>query len=166
VREVDPPCWCIGAGAIRNAVWDALHGVAAPSFLADIDVAYFDSTNVSPERDAQYEQALQGRERGLPWEVTNQARVHLWLKDGVGNDMEPLESLEDAVASWPETATSVGVCLERNDHLRIIAPLGLTDLFDMVVRRNPRRVSIETYRERIVMKKYLDRWPKVRIVSA
>lgn len=34
----------------------------------------------------------------------------------------------------------------------------------MVVRRNPRRVSVETYERRIAEKMYSKRWPKVRIV--
>jgi len=165
VRDVDPPCWCIGAGAIRNAVWDNLHGVE-PSLPADIDVAYFDGTDLSSERDAQYLWALQSREPELPWEVTNQAGVHLWFERTFGHAVEPLESLEDGVGSWPETSTSVGICLDLHDRLRIIAPLGLSDLFDMVVRRNPRRVSVDVYRERVKAKKYVERWPRVRIVSA
>ena len=31
---------CIGAGALRNLVWDALHGQPR-SGLADVDLAYF-----------------------------------------------------------------------------------------------------------------------------
>ncbi len=165
-RDVDPPCWCIGARTIRNAVWDALHGLELPSFLADIDVTYFDGTDLSSAQDEQFRLALRNREPGLPWEVTSQAGVHLWFEKVFGHAVEPLESIEDAVASWPETATSVAVRLEHDDQLRIIAPLGLSELFEMVVRRNLRRVSTETYRERIKTKKYLERWPRVQIVSA
>jgi hypothetical protein len=164
VQAIDPPCWCIGAGAIRNAVWDALHGWSTSSFLADIDVAYFDQTDLSMERDEQYRLALLKQEADLPWDVTNQAGVHLWFATVFGHAVQPLESIEEAVRSWPETATSVGVRLDRDDQLRIIAPVGLDDLFGMVVRRNPRRVSPEVYRKRIETKKYLERWPKATIV--
>jgi uncharacterized protein len=166
VRDIDPPCWCIGAGAIRNAVWDALHSRSTPSFLEDIDVAYFDRTELSAERDEQYRLALLKQEPDLPWEVTNQAGVHLWFETVFGHAVGPLESIEEAVASWPETATSIGVRLDRDDHLQIIAPLGLDDLFGMVVRRNPRRVSLEVYRKRIETKKYLERWPNATVVAA
>ena len=50
--------------------------------------------------------------------------------------------------------------------IEVIAPHGLDDLFDMVVRRNPKRVSIETYRQRVVEKRYAERWPKVNVVPA
>jgi hypothetical protein len=81
-----------------------------------------------------------------------------------GYAVEPLVSLYDAVASWPETATSVAVTLGADGSLDVIAPLGLEDLFGMVIRRNPRRVSIDVYRERIAEKHYAERWPKVRVV--
>ncbi|MCY3620177.1 MAG: hypothetical protein OXH68_00525 [Gammaproteobacteria bacterium] len=35
----------------------------------------------------------------------------------------------------------------------------------MVVRRNPRRVSVETYRKRIAEKMYSKRWPRVNVVN-
>jgi uncharacterized protein len=33
VREMGLESWCIGAGAIRNLVWDALHGYEIPTHL-------------------------------------------------------------------------------------------------------------------------------------
>ena len=42
--------WCVGAGAVRNLVWDALHGHATPSALPDIDVAHFDAGDLSADR--------------------------------------------------------------------------------------------------------------------
>jgi hypothetical protein len=36
-RRVEPPDWLIGAGALRTAVWDHLHGFESPTALADID---------------------------------------------------------------------------------------------------------------------------------
>jgi hypothetical protein len=163
VRRLDLPNWCIGAGALRNATWDALNGHAEPSLLADIDVAHFDSADLSRERDQRLQRELTRLEPDLPWEVTNQAGVHLWFEEAFGHRVPPLRSLEDAVASWPETATSAAVWLDHRGRLHVIAPLGLEDLLGMVVRRNPRRVSLETYRQRLETKQYRERWPGVRI---
>ncbi len=163
-RSLNLQDWCIGAGAVRNAVWDALHGYRVPSRLADIDVAYFDISDISQEHDDALQRQLALREPDLPWEVTNQAGVHLWFEEIFGYPVEPLGSLEEAVASWPETATSIAVTLTAEGELHVIAPLGLTDLFGMVVRRNPRRVSIDTYRKRTTEKQYTERWPQVRVV--
>ena len=39
-------------------------------------------------------------------------------------------------------------------------------LLGMVVRRNPTRASVETYRDRIATKRYAQRWPRVTVVPA
>jgi uncharacterized protein len=164
VQALALPDWCIGAGAVRNLVWDALHEKASPSPLSDVDVAYFDTSDMSTQRDHEVQSRLTDRCPGVPWEVTNQAGVHLWFERCFGHAVDPLASLADAVASWPEFATSVGISLNRDASIRVIAPWGLDDLFGMVVRRNPARVSMATYRERVAQKRYAERWPNVRVV--
>lgn len=166
VRALGLAQWCIGAGAIRNLVWDSLHGHPTPTPLSDVDVAFFDAQDLTPERDARLQAQLQQALPELPWEVTNQAGVHLWFEACFGHAVAPLHSLEEAVASWPEYATAVGLTLDAAGHIRIIAPYGLDDLFAMRVRRNPARVSVETYRERLASKRYQERWPGVTVLSA
>ncbi len=163
VRDLALPSWCIGAGAVRNLVWDSLHGYAAPSQLADVDVAYFDADDLRPERDEELQRRLQAAMPQVPWEVTNQAAVHHWFEAYFGHAVEPLPSLQAAVASWPEYATAVGLCLHADDSIEVIAPHGLDDLFNCVVRRNPTRVSLETYLQRVEQKRYAARWPQVTV---
>ena len=165
VRALRLRTWCVGAGAVRNMVWDALHGHAVPSRLADVDVAWFDADDLSPERDAALQRQLHALAPDTPWEVTNQAGVHLWFEREFGHAVEPLRSLDEAVASWPEYATAVGLRLDDDDRLHVIAPHGLADLFAMVVRRNPVRVSVETYRQRVASKRYAQRWPRVTVMD-
>lgn len=166
VRQLDLPNWCIGAGAIRNLVWDHLHGKPSPSRLPDVDVAYFDASDTSAQRDIGLQARLHALAPGIPWEVTNQAGVHLWFEAQFGHSVQPLHSLEEGIASWPEFATAVGVSLGPDNALTIIAPHGLEDLFSMVVRRNPARASAETYRQRVAQKRYTERWPNVRVMPA
>jgi uncharacterized protein len=52
------------------------------------------------------------------------------------------------------------------DRLLIRAPLGLDDLFAMVWRRNPARVSVEEYQRRLATKRIAEKWPRVTIVAA
>ncbi len=164
VRKLGAPEAYIGSGAIRNAVWDALHNYSEPSFLADVDVPYFDPDDLSEVTEEGYEDRLSELEPDLPWDVKNQATVHLWFHKLFGHSVDPLLSIEDAAASWPETALAVAVRLQPDDSIEVIAPFGLDDLFSMVVRRNPRRVSIETFERRIVEKRYAHRWPLVHVI--
>ncbi|MDO8042021.1 nucleotidyltransferase family protein [Janthinobacterium sp. SUN137] len=165
VAQLGLPHCCIGAGAVRNLVWDALHGYAQASALSDVDVAYFDAHNLQPRREVELRQRLETVLPGVPWEVCNQARVHLWFEDAFGYAVPPLLSLDDAIATWPEFATSVGISLQPDGGIGIIAPHGLDDLFDMVVRRNPARISLDGYAQRLASKDYAARWPRVTIIA-
>ena len=164
VRLYDPPDWLLGGGILRNLVWDHLHGYAVPTAARDVDVAFFDPTDLRPERDAQVEAALIALGPRVPWQAKNQAAVHLWYERRFGSPVEPLSSSADAVGTWPETATSVAVRLMADDALTIVAPCGLDDLFHMVLRRNPRRVTRELFAERLAEKRILDVWPRVQLV--
>ena len=164
-RECNLPDWFIGAGIVRNLVWDYLHGYIKHTAVADVDVAYFDPNDLSQNRDQEAQQQLHNRLPGIPWEATNQAAVHLWYAQIFGYEVEPVYSTNEAIGTWPETVTSIGVRLQGNNELLIVAPFGLEDLFQMVLRRNPRRVSLEQYRCRYQEKKVHEKWPRVTIID-
>jgi hypothetical protein len=77
-REVSAPDWWVSAGAIRDAVWDVLHGRPPAAMPRDVDVSFFDPDDLTPGRDQEVEAALRRRAPELPWEAKNQAAVHLW----------------------------------------------------------------------------------------
>lgn len=65
--------WAIGAGAVRNLVWDKLHQFVAPTPLPDIDFVYFEQ---GLDREQEIAALLRRQAPEAPWEVTNQATVH------------------------------------------------------------------------------------------
>ena len=151
-----PDCW-IGAGFVRNAVWDALHGQAAAR-REDIDVVWFDAADASPARDVAIEASL-AADRQARWDVKNQARMHR------RNAEAPYAGTVDAIAHWPETATAVAVCLRRGQ-LELIAPHGIGDLVDLIARPTPAfRDRREIVAQRIRDKGWQARWPKLRVVE-
>jgi uncharacterized protein len=77
----------------------------------------------------------------------------------------PLRSDADGVATWPESATAVAVRLLPDDRIQVVAPCGLDDLFGLVCRRNPRRVTLAHYRRRLRDKRIAARWPRVRVLG-
>jgi hypothetical protein len=164
-RAVDPPDWLIGSGVIRNLVWDRFHGFDRPTTPKDLDLVFFDPAALGEEREQEVQDALAVKAAEIPWDAKNQAAVHLWYPDVFGVAVEPLTSSADAVATWPETATAVAVRLLPDDSLRVVAPCGLDDLFGLVCRRNPRRVTVEEYRRRVHSKRIAERWPMVIIVD-
>ena len=158
-------CW-IGSGFVRAPLWDELHGFAEPTPLGDVDVVYFDADARDPARDAvleaRLESALPMGETGPPWSVRNQARMH------TRNGDAPYRSTEDALCHWLETTAVVAVRLGGNGQLELLAPLGLDDLFAMIVRPTPhaRARRPDAYRARQAEKDWTARWPKVRVLQA
>ena len=150
---------------LRDLVWDRLHGQSRPAPPRDVDLAFFDPTRLDRARDAEVEQALAARLPGVPWDAKNQAAVHTWYGRVFGvRPVAPLRSAADGVATWPETATAVAVRLLDDDRLLVVAPCGLEDLFGLVCRRNPRRVTVDHYHRRLHDKRIAERWPRVEIV--
>ena len=165
VRKLNPREWFIAGGAIRSLVFDYLHEYNNETPVKDIDVIYFDSLDFSEKKEEEIRDALRKLEPDVPWEVVNQARVHLWMETKYRKRIEPFFNAEAGLASWVETATAVGVRLLDNDELYIAAPLGLDDLFNMVWRRNKKFLDLETYRKRFKEKEIAKKWPKVKFVD-
>nr|WP_298208396.1 nucleotidyltransferase family protein [Acidovorax sp.] len=163
VRSLGLKSWCIGAGAVRSLVWDTLHGFETPSVLEDVDVVHFDGGVPGPEEDACLESRLRSLMPTLQWEVTNQATVHHWFVSSLGQVVFPLGSLEEGVSTWPEFATCVGVYLDDDGSIGVIAPHGLDDLFALRVRHNSLRASFAVYRQRVESKRFRERWPLLSI---
>lgn len=145
--------WAIGAGAVRNRVWDALWGTQQPA--EDCDLLCFEPARTGPALEAALEAALRQRAPGLRWEAVNQAGVHRWYRPAIA----PRRSLEEGVAGWPETATCVALRLEADGAFTLIAPLGLDDLFAGRLRANPACPDPAAFARRLASKRFLARWP-------
>jgi hypothetical protein len=154
-----PDCW-IGAGFIRNAVWDVLHGRKIPdSRLNDVDVIFFDPADMGEEREFAIERRLQSLDPDLVWSVKNQARMHL------RNGDRPYLDTYDAISHWPETATAVAARISHG-HVEVIAPYGVEDLVRMIVRPTPIfRDKIIIYQERLQAKSWQTRWPSLTVLQ-
>jgi hypothetical protein len=126
-------------------------------------VAFFDPRDLSTQRDAAVTDLLRARLPQVRWEAKNQAAVHIWFENRFGYKVDPLTSIADSVGTWPETAVCVAVRLLEDERIEVVAPLGLDDLFDLRLRRNPRRASIEEFRQRLARHNVPERWPLVRV---
>ena len=150
----------IGAGFVRNAVWDHLSGKdteATP--LADLDVVFHDPEVATAEHDARIEAALSLAAPDLPWSVRNQARMH------ERNGHRPYRDVADALTHWPETATAIAARLGPQG-VEILAPFGVGDVLEMIIRPTPAfRTKPEIPLARLEAKGWLTRWPGLRVVG-
>ncbi len=152
--------WAIGAGFVRNKVWDYLSGrVNEVVDTKDIDLVYFDPNGNNEEADKKLSEEMQTK-TGFVWEIVNQCYTHKW------NNVPPYESTEDAIAHWPETVTAIGVTMDKENRLRLVAPYGIGDLVHFIVRLSPRfEGEREVLEERVRKKQWLEKWPRIKVVN-
>ncbi|WP_367372369.1 nucleotidyltransferase family protein [Pseudomonas lini] len=152
-----PDCW-VGAGFARNAVWDYLHGRFPSPISTDVDVIWFDPSHCTPSDDRALEAALRDLDPTVLWSVKNQARMH------VQNGDKPYISTTDAMRYWPETATAIAVRLGEGNTCEVSAPLGLDDLFNLIIRPTWKFTEEKKamYKERLKSKGWTTTWPRLR----
>ncbi len=158
-----PDCWLV-AGAIAQTVWNGLHGREPASGIKDIDVVYFDANDLT----AQSKQREQARVRALfpeipvELDVQNEARIHLRYEDRFGYPIAPYKSSADAIATFPTTATSIGV-RSLNGRFDVIAPFGLDDLLNGIVRPNQRQITRAIYEAKVG--RWRAEWPRLTYIA-
>jgi hypothetical protein len=170
-----PGCY-VGAGAVTQTVWNAAHDFPADAGLKDADVVYFDPHDLSAETEERTEELVSRSvpSLGVAVDLTNEARVHLWYERRFGVPLEPYGSTEEAIATWPTTASSIGVRPVRDPRgaggpggadggLAVCAPYGLRDLFALVVRPNKTLVTEAVYSAKAA--RWRATWPRLTILD-
>jgi hypothetical protein len=152
--------WYIGAGAVAGTVWNRLHGFAPTHGIKDYDVVYFDAEDLGEPAEKAVQAQVTGLlgANGAPVDVTNEARVHTWYEQRFGRPLSPYRSVEHAIATWPTTASSIGVRCDGGQFV-VCAPFGLADLFAMVVRANTTLVDEPVYRAKA--ERWQQTWPRL-----
>lgn len=152
-----PDCW-IGAGFVRNAVWDHQHCRPPSARCGDVDVIWHDPRKADPAEDRKHEATLWAAEPSVIWSVKNQARMH------TRNGDIPYVSAAEAMRYWPETATAVAVRRTIREECEIAAPFGLDDLLGLILRPTPRFAGEKhpIYRERLRTKHWVALWPLLK----
>lgn len=158
-----PDCWLV-AGALAQTVWNDAFGFAPRHGINDIDLVYFDAADLSEAAEAHHSARIQPLFNELPVriDVKNEARVHLWYGAKFGYQIRPYTSTEDAIGSFPTTATALGVRPDATG-LSICAPFGLSDLFNLVVRPNKRQITRAIYETKV--RRWKDLWPHLKFFA-
>lgn len=155
------PDWWICAGFIRSRIWDALHGFNDRTEIPDVDVIYFDKSIINEDMEKEFEEKLISIMPDIPWSVKNEARMHTI------NNSSPYTSSQDAISKFPETATALGIKVDDENKLILIAPYGLDDVINLEVKPTPHfRGSKELaviYKERVSKKNWKSIWHKIEV---
>lgn len=151
--------WWVCAGFVRSKIWDVQHGFHERTALPDVDVIYFDESNMEEAEEKKWEDQLRSMRPNIPWSVKNEARMHLV------NHIPPYSSALDAISKFPETATALGLTLDEQHKVVLAAPWGIEDVIHMVVKPTPyfqeTKERARVYEERITKKNWKDTWNKI-----
>jgi uncharacterized protein len=161
VSALHLPDWLVFSGAVYQPVLNHLTGRGCDYGIKDYDVAYFDGADLSYyAEDAIIGRVAAGLDEPLRQmvQVRNQARVHLWFEQKFGEPYAPLSSTAEALERFASPLFAVGVRLEPNGRLHVEAPFGLSDLFSLCLRPNPRRKIAGFPR---IVADVLRRWPEL-----
>lgn len=153
----------IGAGCICQTIWNYQNGLDLMYGISDIDIVYYDA-DLSYDKEDKIIRQVKEMFLHLPVEVDvkNQARVHLWYEKHFGYPCKPYRSVEEAINTWPTTATAIGVRLE-NEKLVVYAPFGLNDMFGQRIRANKAQITEDTYKTKC--DKWCSKWKTLTIME-
>jgi hypothetical protein len=155
------PDWLVVSGAIYNTAWNVLTGRPAGHGIRDMDLFYHDASDLSWEaEDAVIRRGAGHFEHvGLPVEIRNQARVHLWYPQRLGGVVPAFTSSANALDHFAAETHAVGVRLEADDRLAIVAPFGLDHVFSFRMVPNRRLDNRRTHEEKSARASAL--WPEL-----
>lgn len=156
-----PDAW-LAAGAVAQTVWNAKLGYPPDRGIRDVDIVYFDGEDLTAESEQAEAQRIASlfAHSSVRCDVKNEARVHLWYEARFGYAIAPYRSTEDAIATFPTTATAIGVRL-TDGRFEISAPFGLTDLFHLIVRPNKTQINARIYEAKL--SRWRTNWPALDI---
>jgi uncharacterized protein len=160
-KSLNLPDWWICAGFVRSKIWDTLHNFNERTPIPDIDVIYFDPTNIEELMEKQLEDKLKTLMPNIPWSVKNEARMH------IKSNMPPYSSSVDAISKFPETATALGVKLDERGNVKLTAPCGISDVINLEVKPTlffiETKERIEIYEDRITKKNWKSTWNNLKV---
>jgi hypothetical protein len=164
LREDGLPDHLLVAGAIYNLVWNRLTGRPDLTGINDIDVFYYDASDIGWDAEDVVIKRLGTRFAHLPIpvQVRNQARVHLWFPQKFGTAFEPLTSSAEMLGRYASKTHSVGARLEADDTLTIVAPFGLDDILSMRIVPNPVLANKKAHEAKAARAKSM--WPEVTVL--
>ncbi|WP_394223745.1 nucleotidyltransferase family protein [Alteromonas gracilis] len=190
LRDLDLPQGYIGAGFVRNAIWDELHNRATTTPLNDIDVVYFHGERDAPRSCATTEHAAQSmsqsavqslnysiylstakaQEFKLERELARVVPQANWqvknqARMHLAHSHSPYRSCCEAISYWIERETCVAVRLTANDDIDVLAPFGLSANFASTISINPAFPRADAFKQRITAKNWQRNWPLLNVVE-
>ena len=137
IYELKLPNFYIAAGSIFQTIWNYYDSKPLNYGIKDIDIIYYDSSNISKDNEQELENKIINHFKELnmnyEFDVHNEARMHPWKKENENKNIDQYKNSEDAIDQWIATVHAVGITKENNE-IKLYAPYGLSDIFSKTIR--------------------------------
>ena len=151
-------CW-LCAETLRNYVWNYL-SKQKTSLISDVDIIFYDP-DISYKETLEIEKNLKNKYPLYDWELKNQVYMNIH-----NPNTKPYLSSADALAKFPETCTAIGLRLDSNNQLELLAPCGIKDLVSLTIKPAPFFMEntdrMVVYHQRVEKKQWLKKWPELK----
>ena len=190
LRDLNLPQGYIGAGFVRNAIWDELHNRAEFTPLNDIDVVYFNDefdiprgsatakhavksipqSDVQPLTTAIDLSAAKAQEQKIERELAALVPEANWqvknqARMHLAHNHSRYRDCCEAISYWIERETCVAVRLAANDDIDVLATFGLSANFAGTISINPAFPRHDVFKQRTSAKNWQRDWPMLKLVE-
>jgi hypothetical protein len=158
-----PDAWLV-SGCLVQTVWNVLTRRPVGYGIQDYDVFYFDS-DTSWDAEDRVIRSFAGAAHalGVPIQIRNQARVHLWYEQKFRRPYPPLSRSTDGIDRFLTRNTKVGI-KRGGAGDEVYAPDGFDDIENLLVTPNDTpNFSLPRYREKAARWKRL--WPELTVIE-
>lgn len=158
----NPQLWISGS-ILAQTAWNRHFRLSAEYGISDIDIVYHDVSDLSEEGETSLAEKLREENADISlWiDAKNQARVHIWYEAKHGYSISAYPSLSHAIETFPTTASAVAIHLSGAT-MSVIAPFGLHDLINCVVRPNKTQITGSIYDAKV--EKWRGLWPDLNVI--
>ncbi|MBX2811426.1 MAG: nucleotidyltransferase family protein [Myxococcales bacterium] len=151
VREMNLPEGAVAGDFVRCAIFDKLHGHKEWTQLQRVEVVFFDPNRTDESVDLSIQAELVACSSRKPWVVKNLAREHPVAR-----------SLAQSMDGLMVTASAVAIRMLNNERLEVVAPFGVDDLLNGVLR--PTKSELSSSVEKMYSREnWKTRYPLLRV---
>ena len=167
IDTLNLPNYYIAAGSVFQTIWNYFDNVDLNNNIKDIDVIYYDKTNLDVNKDIDICNKIiefcKNNNLNYEIDVSNEARMHLWKKEHENKDVEQYRNSEDAINYWIANMHAIGIT-KINNELYVYAPFGLSDIYSRTIRPIKHKYnSKELYDKKV--KSWSSRFDNLNIVE-
>ncbi len=158
-----PDAWLV-AGSVVQTYWNHAHQFPQTYGIKDVDIIYFDTADSSAATESRHHRRINNLFDGLnfDFDVTNEARVHLWYEQKFGSPIRPYPNVESAIESFPTTAGAIGI-RPSSCGIEFYTPYSVDDLINLIVRPNKMQITRDIYDEKV--ERWKQQWPQLMILD-